>query len=235
MRGAHPFFLAWQSTYSQSIAVCYARPACDLDVVQTYADGSTYILSQEVSRLATLFRDGGAQFEDGQSVCREERSSIFGLFMGMAVEIDLIKSLKPGEAPPKGWAQSSTAPWEDCTSRSAVDYQALSEELRTAVLPSLRRALVAVKNDIRAGDWANARESSTSLAALAADVGRRATRDYPPSGKPVWMAIENLAWDADRVSADIAIPRVAATDRTAKLIDSVIHDLDDVVGLDSLW
>ena len=234
--GASAVFYTWRAIYSAYIAPCYGYSSCNFGTPYTYADGSTYVLEQEIPRLAAVFRDSDLVAYDSTTLCRESRSSLYGLFVGMAVEIELIKSLQPDEIPPAGWAPSSTAQWEDCKSRSTADYQALSEDLRKTTLPQLRQALTKVQQQLRASDWAGAQASSLPLLELATEVAHSSARDYPAGGSTtVWDSMRQLAWDAERLSGEIGIPRLAAMDTTAKLVSSALAQVDGIDTSKPLW
>lgn len=73
------------------------------------------------------------------------------------------------------------------------------------------------------------------LLKLAAEVARSAAQDYPAVVGPNWTAAEGVAWDAERISADIGVPRLATLGTTAMLLDAVLASIDRIDGPNSVW
>lgn len=98
----------------------------------------------------------------------------------MEVEVELIKSLKLGEAPPAGWTPAVSVPWEGCdVARSYDYYKTQADVMRQTTMLQLRGTLATVKKELQARNWTTAEASSVPLLELAAEVARSSARDYP--------------------------------------------------------
>lgn len=217
-------FAYWLERYRASVLPCYSGGTCDLDAKIEYTDGSSGLLSAEVTRLAGLYRDNDTVLLDTTPSCRQEHGSTFALLASMAAETSVIKALKPGEVMPESWRPTLGVEFEPCTS-ALPDATQGQAALRT-LLADARKQLAQAKKDIQAKDWSGARAVSGRLTELATQIARASARDFPAGDGAAWAPIRTVGWDLVRVSGLLEIKRLASAVSTAKLIDASISAID---------
>jgi hypothetical protein len=223
-RPARLSFDYWVSAYGTSILPCYLGGHCDLEADVPYPDGTKATLASELYRLASLFRDQTVLEQDGVTMCREEHASLYALASSMSAETALIKTLKPDETVPTAWRPSQAVKFEPCTTL-VRDYPASAGELN-GLLAVTRTRLVKARQDVKAGNWADARKVAVQLTGNGMNIARRAARDFPSGEGDTWKPLRTLGWDVVRVSGNLGIERIAKARSTSDLIDACIASID---------
>jgi hypothetical protein len=223
-----------QRFYANSLAPCYAgSDACAIDQTFEYTDGETWVPSSEFARITKLYVAPGSMNIGGGALCREALGSLFPPLMSIAVEIELLKKLRAGEAPPSNWSRVPGLSFEGCSAHDLATYRKRADQVRSSI-HTLEQRLASLRTRLKKADVSGARSASVALAVSAADLARRAARDEDLAAPAIWSSLRQVAWDTMRISAWASVPRVAKQPATLKLIDSTVAKIKSL-ALDGLW
>jgi hypothetical protein len=220
--------------YANGLAPCYAGSnRCAIDQAFEYTDGETWVPSSEFARITKLYVAPGGIHIGGESLCREALGSLFPPLMSIAVEIELLKKLRAGEAPPSNWSRVPGLSFEGCAAHDLATYRKRADQVRSSI-HTLEQRLASLRTRLKKADVSGSRSASVALAVSAADLARRAARDEDLAAPAIWSSLRQVAWDTMRISAWASVPRVAKQPATLKLIDSTVAKIKSL-ALDGLW